>query len=444
MTKTTIDLTSAKRFLEGVPQPVLAAVSGGRDSMCLLHLLADWGRAHRVEVVAAHFNHQLRGATADRDEAFVKEICERWGIPCICGRGDTRACAEREGFSLEEAARVLRYQFLEETRKKHGCGAILTAHHADDSAETVLLNLLRGTGIQGLTGIPAQRDHVFRPFLSVTRSELEQYAKENNIPFVEDETNELDEAARNVLRHQVLPVLKELNPRAVENITRTANLLEQDARALELETGKVLHHVAVTPGKSASLPITACEHQPRAVLSRVVLSLLVSVGGHQKDLTAAHVGATLNLMSGSPGRETSLPYGMKALRENDALCIFRAEEVPLSCPVAAGESVTFGSWTVELGTEPNSGAYAIKKMSDLSVTSWRSSDRIHIPGSRGPRSLKRLCAENGIRPAQRDTMPILRAGETLVAAPGIGVDLEFLPQDQEAVIYVAFNNENSL
>ena len=142
MTKMTTDLAEAKRFLAGVPQPVLAAVSGGLDSMCLLHLLSTWGRAAGVRVTAAHFNHCLRGPLADRDEAFVKNICEAWEIPWVCGRGDTRALAEAEGLSLEEAARTLRYRFLEETRRSCGAATILTAHHADDNAETLLFHLL--------------------------------------------------------------------------------------------------------------------------------------------------------------------------------------------------------------------------------------------------------------------------------------------------------------
>ena len=234
--------------------PVLAAVSGGLDSMCLLHLLATWGRANHMEITAAHFNHQLRGPMADRDETFVKQICEEWKIPCVCGRGDTRALAEAEGLSLEEAARTLRYQFLEETRRSLGAATILTAHHADDNAETMLFHLLRGTGLQGLAGIPAFRDGIARPFLQVPREELAAYARENKVPHIEDETNELEDAARNVLRRRVLPVLKELNPRAVENMTRTAELLAQDERALEIETGRLLRNVK-TDGTSARLPL---------------------------------------------------------------------------------------------------------------------------------------------------------------------------------------------
>lgn len=431
MTKMTIDLAAAKRFLEGVPMPVLAAVSGGLDSMCLLHLLATWGKENHVAVTAAHFNHQLRGEAADRDEAFVKKVCEEWGIPCVCGRGDTRACAEQEGFSIEEAARNLRYDFLEQTRRQTGCATILTAHHADDNAETMLLNLIRGTGIRGLTGIPPFRDGIARPFLQVTRAELAAYAEANRIPHVEDETNELDEAARNVLRHKVLPVLKELNPRAVENMTRTAELLARDERALELQTGRLLREVKADE-TSARLPLGVCEQQPRGILGRVVLSMMAQVCGHQKDLTAAHVEAALELLHGAPGREVSLPYGMRARRMKDCLRITAAESVENEIPIHPGESVNWGRWTVTLGDIP-------AECGELKVTAWKPSDRMTLPGSRGARSLKRLCADAGISPEERDTMPVLRCGEQVVAAPGIGSDLKFLPQAESAAVYVTFH-----
>ena len=440
MTKKTTDLAAAKRFLEGVPMPVLAAVSGGLDSMCLLHLLSTWGREHHMEVTAAHFNHQLRGPWADRDEAFVGEICEKWRIPCVCGRGDTRALAAAEGLSLEEAARTLRYRFLEEARQQFGAAVILTAHHADDNAETILFHLLRGTGLPGLTGIPAFRDGIARPFLRVSREELEAYANEHNIPHVEDETNELEDAARNVLRHRVLPVLKELNPRAVENMTRTAELLSRDERALEIETGTLLREVK-TDRDSAWLPMSAWEKQPSAILGRVVLSMMVQVCGRQKDLTAAHVEAVLALLRGSGG-EVSLPYGMRARRGKDGLLICRAKSGISWMPISVGDALELDGWRVTLGTAPEKTgrSYGLRLVEPLAVTGWRPSDRMTLPGSRGARSLKRLFADAGLSPWQRDAAPVLRTGETVVAAPGVGVDLKFLPQDQDAAIYITFHH----
>ena len=220
--------TLSQFLAEQLPEGgALCAVSGGLDSMCLLEMTVRQGQKQGRRVAAAHFNHQLRGAEADRDEAFVRDWCAAREIPFFAGRGDVRAFAEKTGRTVEEAARQLRYEFLEETRRREGFGCILTAHHADDSAETMLLNLLRGTGLKGLTGIPEKRDCILRPLLSVTRAELAAYAAEHRIPFVEDSTNGTDDAARNVLRHQVLPVLRQLNPRAVENMSRAAELLRQ-------------------------------------------------------------------------------------------------------------------------------------------------------------------------------------------------------------------------
>ena len=148
-------LEQAKRMLSGLAgKSVLAAVSGGMDSMCLLHLLHTWGRQQGIAVTAAHFNHQLRGTASDGDEAFVRSWCADNDVPFVCGREDVRGLAEREKLSMEEAARKARYAFL---RQAAGERLILTAHHADDNAETMLLNLLRGTGLKGLTGIPQER-----------------------------------------------------------------------------------------------------------------------------------------------------------------------------------------------------------------------------------------------------------------------------------------------
>ena len=170
--------------LPGRGRPALCAVSGGLDSMCLLTMAVQWGQAQGRRVAAAHFNHQLRGGDADRDERFVRDWCAAREIPFFAGRGDVRVFAEETGRTVEEAARQLRYKFLEETRRREGFGCILTAHHADDSAETMLLNLLRGTGLKGLTGIPDKRDCILRPLLGATRAELAAYAAELRITFV--------------------------------------------------------------------------------------------------------------------------------------------------------------------------------------------------------------------------------------------------------------------
>ena len=193
---------------------VLCAVSGGRDSMALLHLLGVLGAEEGFQVAAAHFNHRLRPA-ADRDEAFVRSWCAGRGIPLFCGSGDVSAFARETGRSVEDAARELRYRFLEEAAEDLGADRIAAAHHREDNAETVLLHLLRGAALQGLGGIPPVRGRIVRPLLETAREDIDQYIRRHSIPFVEDETNSDTAFTRNRLRLEVLPVLEESAIRSI-------------------------------------------------------------------------------------------------------------------------------------------------------------------------------------------------------------------------------------
>ena len=409
---------------------MLAAVSGGLDSMCLLHLLTVWGQERSITVTAAHFNHQLRGDESDRDEQFVRDWCGVHGVPFVSGRGDVRALAAQRGQSLEEAAREARYAFLIKEKERLGCRYVLTAHHADDNAETMLLNLLRGTGLRGLTGIPAAREFLLRPFLQVTREELAAYATAHSIPYVEDSTNALDDAARNVLRHQVLPVLKQLNPRAVEHMSRTAALLAEDEAALAADCGRLLQSCAIVPSVSAEVPIPALETAPTAIRSRAVLAVLAAVGGHEKDLTAAHVQAVLDLRRG----QLSLPYGITVRREADVLRFDRTKAAPAEQPVSLGETAAFGPWQVTLAVESGREGIALSfpKGVALTVTPWDPKDRLN------GRTVKRLCVDRGISPAERESLPVLRVDGRAAAVPGLGLDENFAPDRHETAARVIF------
>ena len=297
MTKTH-ELTAAAEFLNRkFPHGgrVLSAVSGGLDSMCLLDYMT---RQRGFSVTAAHFNHGLRGAEADRDESFVRDYCARRRIPFVSGSGDVRSFAEKEGLSIEEAARQLRYAFLQETAEKNGADAILTAHHADDNAETVLLSLIRGTGSAGLAGIPQVRGNICRPFLRIPRAELADYAAAHDIPHVEDSTNQdPSAAARNALRTTVMPVLRQLNPKCVENIARTSSILREESDALESMARGLTEQAKELPD-GVAIPCLMLMDVPTAVAERTILQLMAQTAGHRRDLTAAHVVAVLDLARG--------------------------------------------------------------------------------------------------------------------------------------------------
>ena len=260
--------------------------------------------------------------------------------------------AEREGLSAEEAARTAAVcLFGGECGSGRALIAILTAHHADDSAETMLLNLLRGTGLRGLTGIPPVRGRIRRPLLGMTRAELARYAEAHHVPHVEDATNEKDDITRNLLRHRVMPVLRAANPRAVENMARTAALLAADEAALHEAAEILLKKAELVPGVSAALPVSALDSTPEAVRSRAVQIAIAAVAGREKDIGYLHVHSVLELERG----QVSLPYGVIAVREGETLRLLRQAEPLASQRILPGQTVFFGPWRVRIAADTDEG-----------------------------------------------------------------------------------------
>ena len=434
-------MTTRTELLERAPyavlprrgEKVLCAVSGGLDSMCLLHMLDAWCRERGGRLAAAHFNHRLRDGTADRDEEFVRETCEQWGISLIAGRGDVREYAGRKGLSVEEAARTLRYGFLRRTAEELACERLYTAHHADDNAETVLLNLVRGTGLAGLTGMAWERDGLCRPLLDVTREELAAYAARWNIPHVEDETNADPEAAsRNLLRLQVMPLLKELNPRAAEHIGETARRLREADCFLEADAAARTAHVEVQKGRAA-LSMDVLAAAPAAVRPRMLLRLFDLLGVGRKDVGAVHLNAILDL---APGRSLSLPHGLTARRAGVRLIL---EFRPLRLAEARllpERPLRWGDYTLTLLERRGDGegiAFFWQgrpgRSPVVTVAPCPTGERLSLPGARGSRSVKRLCLDRGISLAERDRLPAVYVEGTLAAVWRLGVDMAFARPD---------------
>jgi len=206
----------------------IVALSGGADSVALLLLLKNGG----FNIHAAHCNFHLRGEESDRDEAFCEQLCADENIPFHRAHFDTREYADLHKVSIEMAARELRYRWFEQLRQDIGAAGICVAHHRDDSVETVLLNLVRGTGLRGLTGIQPRNGHILRPLLCVSRAEIEAFLAEKGQKYVTDSTNLETDVQRNVVRLEVLPLLRKLNPAVVENIQRTAENLAESQQVL--------------------------------------------------------------------------------------------------------------------------------------------------------------------------------------------------------------------
>ena len=217
---------------------VLVALSGGADSMALIYIMLELKEHLGIKTIeAAHFNHMIRGSEADRDEQFVKHICESLGVRLHTAKADVPTISARTGEGYEECGRRLRYEFFE--RCSPADSKIATAHNLNDNAETMLINLIRGTGLKGLCGIPALRGRIIRPLLSCSRAEIEEYCFKNGINYVTDSTNLEDEYVRNKIRIHVLPILQEINGLALNNISLASQRNRIDEEFLEDECRRV-------------------------------------------------------------------------------------------------------------------------------------------------------------------------------------------------------------
>ena len=224
-------------FLKG--KKVLVAISGGLDSVVLAHLITELN----FDISLAHCNFQLRGKESNLDEAFVLQISKEKTLPVFIKKFDTEIFAKKNKLSIQIAARQLRYKWFEELISEHHFDYVLTAHHADDNLETFLINLTRGSGLDGFTGIPAINRNIIRPLLTSSRDEILTFAKEKNIEWREDESNSSIKYVRNKIRHQVIPVLKEINPNLLETFSKTSKNLQESNQIIEDRVSEIISEV---------------------------------------------------------------------------------------------------------------------------------------------------------------------------------------------------------
>lgn len=407
---------------------IVCAVSGGADSVAMLHVLHTLRQELSLTLSAAHYNHHLRGAESDRDEAFVRALCRQLDIPLTVSGGDVRAYAVQSGRSVEEAARSLRYAFLE------GLGpTVATAHTADDNLETVLLNLTRGTSLRGLCGIPPKRERIVRPMLCLTRREIEAYLTENALAHVEDSTNAAPDARRNRIRQEVVPLLRRENPSLALTALRGSLLLRQDEDYLERAAEAALRD-AETDGCWSCASLRA---QPEALFSRAVRMLLRTISVPK--LTSAHIRAVCGIIAAdAPSARVSLPGGFAAERVYDCLRLSREAAPAAWTPVRL---LTDGSTELRaLGlrirchvveklekSQENRNSpctfackCAMMEPETLTARPRAEGDTMRLAG--GSRTLKRLMIDRKIPAAQRGRLPVIADSGGVLAVYGVGAD----------------------
>lgn len=379
---------------------LICALSGGADSVAMTFAFYLMREELGIQLEAAHFNHHLRGAESDRDEAFVRDFCRGYGIPLHLGGGQVTAGEK----GLEAAARDARYAFLRSLP-----GKIATAHTADDNAETVLMRLIRGTGLKGLGAIAPISGNVIRPMLSVTRQDVEDFLEEWGLGHIEDSSNESDQFLRNRIRHRIMPLLREENPKIGKNLSRMALRLREDEAFLGAQAAGMLPDVE------------ALKTMPAAVRSRHLEAFLKDSG--VKEPEDAHISRVEALLfSDKPSAGADLPGGVTVARNYGVLEVRRSaqtlEPTVLPCPgqvMLPGYRVTCApaTETVNTGT-----TFTVVPRGTMLLRSRQSGDAIALSG--GTKSLKKLFIDRKIPAAQRPGIPVLADEEGILAVYSIG------------------------
>lgn len=434
---------------------VVAAVSGGADSVAMLLALNLLREELGIDLRVLHVNHGLRGEESDRDEALVAETAGRLGIPGEAVRIDLKAEAGEDKRSLQELAREVRYRKLEEAAERWGFSRIAVGHNADDQVETILENLLRGSGIDGLSGIPYKRGRIIRPLLEVPRREIEEFLGREQVNFCVDSSNLKTVYLRNRVRLELVPLLKQYNPNLTATLHRTAAALREDASLLEQLTRSAVSGMGIIVDEgSIRIPVAELLSQPLALQRRIVRLALQRMAGGAPGGSFQQVSRLLELAtSQESGRVAHLSRGLQGRREYGWLVLERRGpqldgghwEYELSIPgrtVLPEAGGVIEAEIIERDLHPGGGGIIGKAMGqaggrdrvalDLDrirlpvyARRRRPGDRFYPLGLGGSQKVKEFFIDRKVSREMRDKTPVVGAGEDIYWLAGCRADARF-------------------
>ena len=429
------------------------AVSGGADSVALLHLLLEIREQAGIVLSVAHFNHRLRGKASEADEKFVRKLAAEHGLEFFVAHEDIAARAKRERGNLEEVARRARYAFFETLVRGERVAKIAVAHTADDQAETVMAHILRGTGLAGLGGIHPQAGAVFRPLLNVRREELLEYLRAKRQRWREDATNLDTKRMRARIRQKLMPLLtKSFQPAIVEHLCQLAELARQDEAHLDAQVAEWRQSLAPQSPNEVRVALADLLAGAKALKTRLLRQIVQSVKPRGGQLSAIHVAAVLELAAQKDsGKALHLPGGVEVRRDRDSLR-FRPTEitaekerrkltprqfsheidlrsgsaqlplVPLSCRL----SFRVIDWPGEGRETSETGAVLDRDRLRLPlvVRNWRPGDAMRPLGHQKRHKLARLLNEKSVSRWEKESWPVLTSGGELAWVRGLPVSAE--------------------
>ena len=431
---------------------VVAGLSGGADSVCLLMLLKELKKLYGFGLTAVHVHHGIRGDEADHDMEFCRKLCEDNGIDYICKSYDVITMAKDKGISTEEMGRIVRYDAFNEILAGYGGGRIAVAHHANDRVETVVFNLSRGTGIRGLTGIRPVRDNVIRPLLCCTKDEIIRYLEMEGVEYCEDSTNSSYEYTRNRIRHNIVPELVELNEGAVKNICAMSEKMQETDEYFDELIGEKYNIYAVNEGDGIFLKSMPTEH--RLIRKLLVIRTMREVLDGLKDVADVHIEAVVNLMDSPSGASISLINNVYVRRDSDGMFFYKEHTRPAICidvEVPSEINVSNGKDTFvfrkkiwnnnqKITNEVYTKCFDYDKIKfGLQLRNRREGDYLVVDDAGHRKKLNRYFIDEKIPGRRRDEMLVLADGDHIMWVVGGRISEEYkVTEDTGTVLTVKY------
>jgi tRNA(Ile)-lysidine synthase len=447
----------------------LLAVSGGPDSVALLLILAHLRRVLDLELWIAHFDHGLRSrAEREAERAFVSHLAEQLGLPFLFGRGDTRAHGRRHHLSLEEAARALRYAFLASEAERLGAGCVATGHTASDQVETVLMHIIRGSGLAGIAGMQPRSPWPFpghaalalvRPLLAVSRLQSQRYCREEGLSPRLDASNLLLQPLRNRVRHELLPLLHRYNPRVEQGLLRLAGAAAGDAAYLDETANLFWQALAQRSRRSVQFRRLELVALSPALQSRLLLAAARHLLGDLPQVEAVHIQAMQTALAGSGSRRISLPGGLTFAVQGQSVRLTVGEEVAVQpipeTPLTVPGRTRAAGWRIEAdilpagAAGPPAGPHEALLNLDavglaLTVRSRRPGDRLRPAGLSGAKKLQDLLVDAKVPREQRDGVPLVCAAWGIAWVVGHRLDEQArVSENTQTVLRLRFRRSKS-
>lgn len=410
---------------------ILVALSGGKDSICLLDVLLKQSKQLNIKVKAVNIDHQIRGKDSETDSNFVKDYCAKLGVELFSFKVDATKFSNENGYTLEEGARILRYDVFSKLLSDGVADYLATAHHLDDNFETVLFNLFRGSGAKGLTGITECNGKIIRPLIDVSREEIDAYVFKNNLPFVEDKTNNDTTYTRNYIRHEIKPKILEKFPGAKSSVLRLTAILKDEDEYLQT--------LADSEIKNIDNKFLISATTPPVLLRRATITILNKLG-LKKDYEKVHLDDVAKLSNLQNGSTITLPKNIVAVKDYDNIVFFVDNDKPTNSEysLSCGE-FDFNGVTAQISkikTE-NSLTFDYDKLPKTAILRTRKDGDFFTKFGGGTKKLKDYFIDKKISRYKRDNIPLIANGNEILLIFGVEISDTIKIDDTTTNVYYA-------